>query len=224
MNAEINVDQSSGRGCLFYGCLSAVLLAALLFVAVFLGGYFALNYLSNNFLSDEPRPVPTISISQSEQKQVVERFDTFLTQVKSGTAENPLRLKGEDLTALVRNHPDLDSIGDGIYLTIERDKIRAKLSIPLDAFELNIWPFQGQFLNGEGILRIGMENKVIYGYLDSIEVGGIALGDAILSEVRGENLFEDLNTDKEAMDYIRKIERIEITGGELVIYPDRVKR
>src|SRR5690606_10186810 len=110
MNAEINVDQSSGRGCLFYGCLSAALLAALLFVAVFLGGYFALNYLSNNFLSDEPRPVPTISISQSEQKQVVERFDTFLTQVKSGTAENPLRLKGEDLTALVRNHPDLDSI------------------------------------------------------------------------------------------------------------------
>ncbi len=68
--------------------------------------------------------------------------------MEAGTASEPLVLSSDDLNALIEDKPEMKG---KIYVTVEGDEVKGRVSIPLG--ELGLPMVKGRYLNGKADLK-----------------------------------------------------------------------
>jgi len=204
------------RGCFFYGCIIASVLALLLLIAVGIGFYFlyrAVGQFVEQYTATVPRELPEVEIPAEQRQALDERVEAFRKAIDAGTPTEPLVLTSDDVNALIEEHTDLKG---KIYITIEGDKVKGQVSLPLADF-LDIPLTRGRFLNGEAELKASLNDGVLIITLESFEVNGKRPPEEFLTNLRRENLAKDAYKDPKNADQIRKLESIEIKDGKIII-------
>jgi hypothetical protein len=205
------------RGCFFYGCVIASILSLLLVIAVGLVSFFLYRWagkMINEYTGTSPRELPKVEMPADNRRMVVERFDAFSSAVEAGKPAEPLVLSSEDLNALIEERvPDLKG---RIYATIEKDKLKGQVSIPLDNLP-SLGLTRGRYLNGEAELKVTLANGVLFVNIDSFEVNGKRPPEEVMSSIRAQNIVQDMYKNPKFAEAIRKLESIEIKDGKIII-------
>ena len=216
-----NSRSSDFQGCwrvAGIGCLSVVVLAVI-------GGFFfyrgIMGFISG--MSDEytfpiPMQMPTVSMTDSEAAAVLEEVAQFSDALDHHQAVPPLVLTAREINILINRHPDWKELSGKVYVSIDGDRIKGLASIPLDSLG---GMFEGRYLNGSVVFRIGLAAGRLLVFADSLEIGGKALPDAFVSAVRARNLADDVYEDPESMDVIDQLQSIAVRDGTLIIEPRR---
>jgi hypothetical protein len=203
------------RGCFFYGCIIASVLAILLLIAVAVGFYLvyrALNQLVDEYTATAPRELPSVELPADERQTLRARFDAFRKAIDAGTPAESLVLSADDINALLEDDPNLKG---KIYVTMEGDKLKGQISIPLGSIGLPM--LSGRYLNGEAELKASLSEGVLIVTLESIEVNGKKPPQQFLDSIRRQNLAQDAYKDPKNAERIRKLESIEIKDGKIII-------
>ncbi len=212
------VEPPPQRGCLFYGCLISAILAVLLLIAIGLIFFFTYRLLSGvvqEYTATAPRVLPKVEVPVEKRREIEDRKNQFETALDNGTATEPLILSAEDINVLISDNPDL---AGKFYVTIEKDKLKSQVSIPLDelpAFGLT----QGRYLNGEAELKAFLREGILVIVFQSIEVNGKRLPDPILDSMRAQNLAREAHNNEKIARRIQRLESIEIQDGRIIIKP-----
>ncbi|MFO0890522.1 MAG: hypothetical protein U0790_15440 [Isosphaeraceae bacterium] len=216
-SAEYDESRPRQRGCFFYGCVIASILAALLLIALAVGAFFFMRFLSgvvDEWTSPSPMELPRVQIPEEDRQSVRRRVDEFRKAVESGTADEPLVLSSDNLNALIEENEDLRG---KIFARIEGDKLKARVSIPLD--RLGVGMLRGRYLNGEAELKASLSQGVLVVTLDSVEVNGKRLPENLLQELRDQNLAKDAYNNPRHAGLIRRFESLEIKDGRIILKP-----
>ncbi len=159
------------RGCLFYGCLISAILAVLLMIAIGLFFFFMYRWVGqivNEYTATAPRSLPTVEVPAEERQTIEQRVARFRDALDKGEATEPLVLSSDDLNVLIEDRPEFKG---KFFVTIDKDMLKGKVSIPLDdlpAFGLT----QGRFLNGEAEIKAFLRDGILVITLQSLEVNG----------------------------------------------------
>jgi hypothetical protein len=208
-------ETRSRHGCFFYGCIIASVLAVLVVIAIGVVtylGFRVLNQLVDEYTSTTPRELPKVEMPDEDRKALKDRFEAFRKAVDAGTANEPLVLTSTELNALLEDDPTWRG---KVYVTIEGDKLKGQISIPLDAMGLGM--VKGRYLNGEADLKASLKDGILMVTLDSFEVNGKKPSDQILQSFRQQNLAKDAYNDPKQAELLRKLESLEIKDGKIII-------
>jgi hypothetical protein len=206
------------RGCLFYGCIT---LAIIVLIAA-IGTFFAVRYavktasgLIDQYTSTNAIPIESVSISQSEFKSLQERLTSFSEALEGRPGARELVLSAHDINALIQNDPDYKGLKNKLFIMIEDDEVKGKLSMPLD----NFGPFKlkGRYLNGIATLQLALENGALDVKLKDVRVGDNSLPAPLLSELKKANFSEEFQKDPQTRRTIEKLESIKVSNGKVVI-------
>src|SRR6266699_4294074 len=167
-------EPAKRRGCFFYGCVTVLVLTVLVGIA----GFFLVRYGLNKFTAfveqyTETRPMTleSVEMSKVDYKQLDKRVTAFADAVNARKATPPLVLTGDEINALIANNPAWKGLKGKVYVTIEADQIRGKVSIPMD--DLAQVPLlsrlKGRYLNGSAAFKAALANRVLVVTLQSLE-------------------------------------------------------
>src|SRR5262249_46295257 len=113
--------------------------------------------------------------------------------------------------------PDLSGLKEKVFVTIERDKLKGQVSIPLEFLGLPM--FRGRYLNGEAELKVSLNNGLLLVTLESFEVNGQRPPEEFLANLRQQNWAQDAYKNPKNAEFLRKLESIEIKDGKIIIKP-----
>ena len=203
------------RGCFFYGCIIASVLALLM--AILIGilafvGYRALSGLVNEYTATEPEQLPKVEMPAEKRQELKDRVEAFRKAVNEGKATEPLVLTGDDLNVLIDDNAELKGT---IFVKIEGDELKGRVSIPLDKLPLPM--FKGRYLNGEASLKASFFDGELIVHMEEIEVKGKKPPEDAMKGFRQQNLAKDLFKDPENAKMLRKLESLEIKDGKIIV-------
>jgi len=204
------------RGCLFYGCLSGTVCLMAILIA-FLIGLYQLKRMLNFYTDTRPVPLPTVQMTPAEIDALKRRIEDFQDAVRSGRATEPLTLSAEELNAMIQNDPNLAQAKGKLYVTIDGDRLKGQLSLPLD--ELGLPIFRGRYLNGTGLFAIGLRSGDLVVTADSLVVKGKSLPGVYMDKIRSQNLAANLSGNPRASVGLNHLQEIRISDGKLVVVP-----
>ncbi len=213
-------SSAKGRGCFFYGCVFSAAALAVLTLVLAIGSFLlyrtAVRYFEM-YTSTGPVELPQPEISEARRKDAVERFRAFREAVEAKRPTEPLVLDGDDLNALVQESPKLR---DHVYLEIHDDKIKAKVSLPLDEL-LETSLTDGRYLNGEADIRAEIDDGALSLRIESVSVDGKPLPEQIRDIFDRPDIVlefdKELKNDPKRRDFLRGIEEFEIDDGKVVL-------
>jgi hypothetical protein len=197
-------------GCLFYGGVLAILLMLLP-----LGGLLLGKRLINQYTDAQPVALPIFQMPASEFQKLRERVNEFKEAVNERSPTAPLELSGEDINALIASEPEYEAYRGKVYVTIEGERLTAKMSAPLDRFGLKA--LKGRYFNGQGTFRVSLEEGALIVSPTALEAKGKPLPDRFMSQLRKKNLAADVNQNSRASVAFEKLKAIEVKNGKLVI-------
>ena len=204
------------RGCFFYGCLTVVVI----FVMVGIMAILAVNYfksLINTYTDTSPMALPKVEMPAAEYEALDKRVAAFKESLDKKKDVSPLVLTGDEINALIAGKPDTKQFKDKFHISIEGDKIKGQVSIPLGDTGI---PFtKGRYLNGAAAFKASLQNGVLIVTADSIVVKGKPLPETFMARLRNENLAKDAYRDPKNAETLRKIESIEVKEGKVSIKP-----
>jgi len=209
-----NGETKKGLGCLFYGCLTVVILGIFVMAGITFG-IWKLKEFALSYTDTMPREFAGVSIPTEKVAEFSERIDAFSTAVKEGKNTGPLVLTAEEVNALIYGHMGFKELKGGIQVSFSDDKIKGQVSIPLDKLLFGLG--EGRYLNGSASFNVSCENGVLIVALDSLEVKGKQVPEIIMSQFRNENLAKDLYKDVESAKMIKRLKRIQVRDGKLII-------
>jgi len=203
------------RGCLFYGCLSTIILG-LLVVALFVAGFFVAKRFVNNLVAlytdTQPELIESVTYAAADREALKQRLEAFTVAVDSGKGGQELVLSAEDLNVLIAESPELKG---KIFIMIEEDKLRGKVSVPLK--DIGPLKLNGRYLNGTATLKASLTNGVVDLRLDDILVRSNALPARIVNELKKQNLAKEYQNDPKQQQEIQKYESIRLQDGKVHI-------
>jgi hypothetical protein len=203
------------RGCFFYGCIIASVLAVLMLILLGIlafVAYRAMTQYIEQYTSTTPVTLPKVDMPEEARQALKDRVEAFRKAVNAGTPSEPLVLTSDDLNVLISENEDLKG---AIYVTVEGDEVKGKVSFPLD--KLNIGMVRGRYLNGEADLKASLKDGVLIVTLDSIEVNGKRPPEEFLQGMRQQNLAKDAYKDQQTAEMMRKLESLEIKDGKIIL-------
>jgi hypothetical protein len=213
---------SKGRGCLFYGCLT-------LFILMLIGGvvgYFGVRYaiktftqLVEKYTDSSAASLPTVQISSERLQALKQRVAEFQKAIDEQKAGQTLALTADEINGLIVHDARFKDFKDRLFVSIEGDKVKGQLSLPLDALaEIPVLSkLKGRYLNGAATLKASLANGVLIVTLDAIEVKGQPLPEEFVAELRKQNLAQDLYKNPESAETVRKFESILVKDGQIII-------
>jgi len=209
-----NGEEKKERGCLFYGCLTVVVLGLLLAGAVTFG-IWKLKEVALGYTDTEPYAFTQVSMSPEKVARYREKIEAFSTAVKEGRSTGPLTLTAEEVNALLNSYEDLEKMNVGVQVSLSDDKVKGLVSIPVDQFLPGCG--EGRYLNGSAGFNVSCENGVLIVTLDSLEVKDREIPEIIMSKFRNVNLAKDLYKDVESAEMIKRLKRVQVKDGRLLI-------
>jgi hypothetical protein len=217
---SIDVEPPRQRGCLFYGCLISAILAVLLLIALGLLFFFVYRWFGgivNEYTATAPRILPTAQVPADERRSIRERVDRFHTALDNHEAVESLVLSSDDINVLIENRPELKG---KFYITVVDDKLKAKVSLPLNDFP-TFGLTQGRYLNGEAEIKAFLRDGIVVVTLQSLEVDGKQVPERFMAGLRSQNLARDIHNNEKIMRELQNVDSIEIQDGHLIIKPKR---
>jgi hypothetical protein len=200
------------RGCLFYAFLMGSFL--LLFVVV---GVLAAMRSFFSVTDKAPVPVPEVKMSQAEIDKVQKRVDAFREAVRGHQAPPPLLLTADEINALIKNDPDLESLKGKLYVTgIEGNEIKTQFSVSMA--ELGAAKFKDRYFNGYATLKPRIAKGRLR--LDPVKVVTLRnrpFPERYLEIAKNLNFASSLNKNPRVYVALDWIEGVEVKDGKLVI-------
>jgi len=210
------VRKGSGKKtCFIIGCSFLLLLCVISGVALYIGVKGAINKYVQEYTEEQPRPLPRVERSEEEIDAVIERADRFTEAVSKGEPISPLVLSSEDINTLIQYHPKWKDLNDIVYVSIEDDKIRGEISLPLE--KVSPFLFRGRYLNGSAAFTTYLMNGRLFVFLESAEVKGKAIPEPLIQEISKENLAKDVGENPETAAVLENLESIEVADGQLTL-------
>jgi hypothetical protein len=199
-------------------------LATLVLIAVGLllfAAYRGLTQVVEQYTATAPQELPRVEIPAIQRQSIKQRVTAFRNAVDAGKATEPLALSAADLNALADDDPNWKG---KIYLAIDDDKVKGKVSIPLEKLTAGLGRvgldlLRGRYLNGEVELKPSVTNDALRIAFQSIEVNGASLPEEVMVEVRKQNLVDDENNDPKLAGFFQKLESITVKNGKVIITP-----
>ncbi len=226
-------ETKTGR-CLLLGCIGVFVTGLLLIVCAGFGTYFAVQKQVEKYTATEPADIPTVEYSDEELETLQARLDGFQTTLKpepepepppegerseiavepnaksEATPVSELVLTADDINALIATNPDLKG---RLFVAIDDGKITGEISVPIESF---VPGSKGRYLNGSGTFDVSLDEGVLFVTLDSAEVKGEPIPEAVMQSMRKQNLAKDLYKDKDTADMIRRFESIRIEDDKII--------
>jgi len=211
------------RGCLFYGCLTLTILAVLV-VVMGLVGFFVVrgmyNRAVNEYTSTTPQAIESVAYTPAELDALQARMKQFQKALDQGKAGEELVLNAKDLNILIAEEPTVKDLKGKLFVMIEDDRIKGKVSIPLR--DIGWFKLSGRYLNGLAAFRVALEGGKLDVRLEEVEVNGKPLQNSrllgpIVTEMKNKNLAEDYQRDTRQSDNIRKFDTIQIKDGKVIL-------
>jgi hypothetical protein len=204
------------RGCLFYGCISGT--ACLLIILIgFLLGLYQLKRMLNFYTDSHPTPLPSVQMSPAEVEQLKMRIDNFQDAVRTGRPTPPLTLTSDEINAFIQTDTNFARLKGKLYLTIDGNRLKGQVSVPLDDLGLRI--FRGRYLNGMGIFAVSLQKGNLVVTPDILVVKGKPLPGVYMDKIRSQNLAESLNNNPRASVGLNRLQEIHVSDGRLVLLP-----
>ncbi len=207
------------HGCFFYGCIIASILSLLLLIAVgvlLYLGYRMLGRAIEEYTATAPRELPKVEMPADQRKIVKERWEAFRKALEDGKPTEPLVLDSDEINVLIDEAEDLKDLKGMVYVSIDDDKLKGQISIPLEKF-VNVGLTRGRYLNGEAEIKASIANDVLVVTLESIEVNGKTMPPDAMAQLRGQNIVQDAYKDPKKAAWLRNLESVEIKDGKLTI-------
>jgi len=216
-----NLEPPRGRGCFFYGCVFAGVGVLIMMTLCGVGGFFAyqaMDQVVTQYTGTEPVPLPKLEVSKEQQAALRDRVAAFRKALDAGEETPPLELSSDDVNALIEQNGDFK---DKIYVTLEGDKIKGKVSLPLDKIGENIPIFgrlvMGRYLNGEAELKASLQNGEPIVHIEALSVNGKDLPEEMMAKLREENLAKDAKRNPKNAELVRQLESVEVKDGKVII-------
>ncbi len=209
--------QKKPRGCFFYGCLISAILLIVGILVVVGTVYFGYRYLINTakeYTETTPATLPPVTMPEAQREILRKKFQTFGTELKAGTASEPIVLTADDVNALIDDNPDFKG---KVHIVIDGDKIKGEISLPLRV--LKIAELEDRYLNGSATLLPSLQNGVLDVRAESIETKGKPLPEAFIQVFRDKNLAEGAKDDPKVMSEVNKLSSIEVKNGTIILTP-----
>lgn len=206
-----------GRGCFFYGCLVSVALFIVCAVGLYFGTQLLLNRMIEKYTVSTPVPVRQVEGTPEEVQAVQQRFKGFAEAIRAGQPAEPLVLSEKDLNLLINHTSDLAQFKNHLYVAIEGRRLKGTMSLPLDFLGLS--RLRGRYFNGVAEIKASLENGLLMVTLDALEVNGEPLPDHLMTAFRQQNLARDVYKDERSMQFLRRLERVEVDDGRILVRP-----
>jgi len=213
------IPKKSGKGK-FLGIGCAVILVLLI-----AGGFLAYALIKplviglvNQYTDTHAKALPQLNLPETPRPAVCARVDAFQTALQAGQAAEPLVLTSRDINTLIQYHPSWNLMAGKVYVTIENNKIKGDVSIPL---EIITQKAKGRYLNGTGIFALQLMDGRLLVFLDALTIKGKAVPEEFMKPLRAENLAKDANTDEKLSAAIAQIESITVQNGQIRILPKK---
>src|SRR6266542_3034219 len=126
---------AKGRGCFFYGCTAAIVIMVFMGIAGFLVFRYAVNKFvafAEQYTENKPMTLPQVQLSSTDYQQLDQRVGAFTDALSARKASAPLVLTGDEINALIANHPAWKQLKGRVFVAIEGDRIKGRVSIPID--------------------------------------------------------------------------------------------
>jgi hypothetical protein len=130
----------------------------------------------------------------------------------TGNGPTELVLSADELNTLIHEHPDLVQFRDRLHVSIKNDQLSGQLSYPLDSFG-----FPGHYFNGEGEFSVKMDRGILEVSALSLKVRGVEVPQQFLKGINEKNLAAKLYENPKSLALMKKIERVKVGDGKLVI-------
>lgn len=204
-----------GIGC-GSGCLVALLVAGILGYLAWVKTKEFTGKVLDEFTDKDPVTFVAPEVDQATIDGVITKFDEFRTAMTEGRDAAPLMLSGDEINLLIHHHPDWKGFAGHTSVEIVEDQLKGQLSIPLD----EMGPLmKGRYLNGTATIRLELEDGVVTGFIDQVEVAGHAAPPEMIRQLQTENIFDNAQNDPETRDMMRSLESIKIEEGQIIIVP-----
>jgi hypothetical protein len=210
----------SRHGCLFYGCIAGLVL--LLLFAV--GGLVTLHYakkalsgLVNNYTDTQPMEMPSVQMPPAELDKLKQRWKSFEEAVRARHPAAPLVLTADEINALIASSPDQKSLKGKFYVSLDGDRVKAELSLPLQ--EVGWKLLRGRYLNGSGTFKVSLHDGLLFVAPQDIVVKGSSVPDMYMQGLRSQNFAEALTNQPDASALLQGLQEIQVKDGKLVIVP-----
>ncbi len=206
------------RGCWFYGCLTLAILTLLAGIGAWLAARYAFKSVSgliNQYTSTNPVPIETVAISQTELKSLQDRVASFAQTLNGQKGSRELILTANEINALIQNDPQYRDLKDKLYVMLEDDQIKGKLSMPLD--DIGPLKLKGRYLNGTATMTVALEGGSLDVRLKDVDVGGKPLPGAILTQLKSVNFAQDVHKDPNASKSLEKLESIQVKDSKVIV-------
>lgn len=210
------------RGCFFYGCITVLVLTVLFCIA----GFFLIRYGLNKFTAfveqyteTTPMTLPTVQLSATEYEQLDKRVSAFADAVNARKATPPLVLTGDEINALIANNPAWKALKGKVYVTIEGDQIKGKVSIPMDelAQAPGLSRLKGRYLNGSAALKVSLANAILLVTIQSLEAKGQSPSPPLMTQLQTINFAQNAAQDPKTQEMIGRFESLEVKEGKITI-------
>ena len=214
-------DQNPPRkrfGCWFYGCVGLIVFVLVGALLLFLGGRYAFRQLERVALQHtdtQPIPIERVEVPPAELEAIQARMRTFHEALTAGKESKELVLTAHDINALIAGSPDFQEFRDKIFVMLEGDKAKARVSWPLR--DLGPFKLKGRYLNATVAFKFEFQDGVLRLFLDDVQVKGAPLPPAILTRFRSENLAKDWQNNPQHATELQKYESIRLQDDKLIL-------
>jgi len=215
-------EPAKRRGCFFYGCVTVLVLTVLVGIA----GFFLVRYGLHKFTAfveqyTETRPMTleSVEMSKADYQQLDKRVTAFADAVNARKATPPLVLTENEINALIANNPAWRSLKGKVYVTIEGDQIKGKVSIPMDdlAQAPGLSRLKGRYLNGSAALKVSLTNGVLAVTILSLEAKGQSPPPPVMAQLQTINFAQNSAQEPKTQEMIGRFQSIEVKDGKITI-------
>ncbi len=210
------------RSFLFY---AAVVAGVLLLASVLTTGALALYARSMiiAYTDAAASPMPVAELATADYEALEKRVEAFRTSLRDSSEIPELVLSADEINALLARKSDAtDRVSDMLRITVEGDKIGGQVSLPLDKIGFPLPA--GRFLNGSATFKITMENGVLIVTAESLTLKGQPVSQALMDQLKNENLARNAYRKPKTAEILRKIESIQVKDGRIYVKPRRNER
>ena len=205
------------RGCFFYGCLSLVILSLVGAVVLYLGYRYAMKTVAqfaDQYTENAPVIIESVEVRPDQLRGLQDRVSKFVGGLGGAQAEE-LVLTAEDINALIAGDASFKDARNRLFVRIEGDKVRGKVSWPLQ--DMGPLKLKGRYINGEAALNVALTNGTLWVGLLDMTVKGKSLPPEFTTALRQENLAKEVMNDPKVAEKFAKFDRIEVKDGKLIL-------
>src|SRR4051794_22896092 len=209
------------RGCWFYGCLTLAILVLIAAIGTWMLARYAVKQASGlveQYTSKTSAPIQSVTISQSDFKSLQDRLNSFNDALNGQKGSQELILSADDINALIQNDPQYKALKGKLFVMLDGDQIKGRLSMPLEEFApLKMLNLKGHYLNGSTTLNLGLQNGLLDVRLKDLQVGDNPLPAKFVSELQKFNFAQEFQKNPDAQKAMEKLESIEVKDSKLIL-------